>query len=177
MQQRLHEKFCLFYLFLFHPAAEKCEEFTDLNLSHSIIGTSLRVRLLLYTRSNATCGVLLSHTNLSNRAQFNLSRPTTFIIHGFRPTGSPPVWLQELTELLLFKEDMNIVVVDWNHGAANVNYLKVVENTRKAADNLTVFVKMMQVRWCRFSHSRYQCHGQRFGNHLTADLFRTKGPP
>ncbi|KAM4545711.1 lipase member H isoform 2-T2 [Odontesthes bonariensis] len=124
--------------------AQRCDEFTDLELGHSIIGTTLKLRLLLYTRSNATCGALLSHNNLTDHPQFSSSRPTAFIIHGYRPTGSPPVWIHQFPELLLDREDINVVVVDWNKGAANVNYLKAVENTHKAADNLTAFIKMMQ---------------------------------
>ncbi|TKS83029.1 Lipase member H [Collichthys lucidus] len=124
--------------------AQGCDEFTDLDLSHAIIGTSLKIRLLLYTRDNVTCGTLMSHTNLHAHPQFNLSRPTTFIIHGYRPTGSPPMWLQNITEMVLAREDVNIIVVDWNYGAANVNYFKAVENTHKAADNLTAFIKKMK---------------------------------
>ncbi|XP_028277081.1 lipase member H [Parambassis ranga] len=124
--------------------AQECHEFTDLSLSHAIIGTSLRVRLLLYTREISTCAALLSHTNLTAHPQFKMSRPTTFIIHGYRPTGSPPVWVNEIRELLLDRKDMNVVVVDWNRGATNVNYLKAVENTHKAAGNLTAFIKRMQ---------------------------------
>ncbi|XP_008274482.1 lipase member H [Stegastes partitus] len=123
---------------------QRCHEFTDLDLGHAIIGTSLKVRLLLYTRENDTCGILLSHTNLTAHPQFNLSRPTTFIIHGYRPTGSPPVWVNHARELLLARKDTNVIVVDWNHGAANVNYIKAVENTHKAADNLTAFIQKMQ---------------------------------
>ncbi|XP_069002577.1 lipase member H-like [Embiotoca jacksoni] len=124
--------------------AQRCEEFTDLNLGHSIIGTSLKIRLLLYTRENPTCATLVSHSDLSVHPQFNLSKTTTFIIHGYRPTGSPPVWLNKMTELLLSRKDNNVIVVDWNYGAANVNYFKAVENTHKAADNLTDFIEMMQ---------------------------------
>ncbi|KAG8008572.1 Lipase member H [Nibea albiflora] len=124
--------------------AQGCDEFTDLDLSHAIIGTTLKVRLLLYTRDNVTCGALMSHTNLHAHPQFNLSRPTTFIIHGYRPTGSPPNWLQSITEMVLFREDVNLIVVDWNRGAANVNYFKAVENTHKTADNLTAFIQKMQ---------------------------------
>ncbi|XP_071316991.1 lipase member H-like [Trachinotus anak] len=124
--------------------AQKCDEFTDLNLGHSFIGTNIRIRLLLYTRENGTCGTLMSHTDLSAYPQFNLSRPTTFVIHGYRPTGSPPVWLGSITELLLAREDLNIIVVDWNYGAANVNYFKAVENTKRAAANLTAFIETMQ---------------------------------
>ncbi|XP_070839348.1 lipase member H [Chaetodon trifascialis] len=124
--------------------AQRCDEFTDLDISHAIIGTNIRVRLLLYTRDNGTCGTLMSHTDLSAHPQFNLSRQTTFVIHGYRPTGSPPMWLHRITELLLARKDMNLIVVDWNYGATNVNYFKAVENTHKAADNLTAFIKKMQ---------------------------------
>ncbi|KAM4727385.1 lipase member H [Anableps anableps] len=123
---------------------QRCEKFTDLNLSHSIIGTMLRVRLLLYTRYNDNCGALLSHTNLTEHPQFNMSKPTTFIIHGYRPTGSPPIWLDDITKWLLARADINVVIVDWNYGAANLNYFKVVEHTYKVAENITAFIKMMQ---------------------------------
>lgn len=142
-------KIIIFHLYLFFSQGfpvQKCEEFTDLNIHHAIIGTSIRVRLLLYTRYNDSCGVLISHTNLTEHPQFNMSKPTTFIIHGFRPSGSPPVWLDIITKLLLARADMNIIVVDWNYGAANINYWKVVKNTRKVAENITAFIKMMQVQ-------------------------------
>ncbi|MEQ2204038.1 hypothetical protein XENOCAPTIV_006936, partial [Xenoophorus captivus] len=96
----------------------------SMSLHHAIIGTSTRVRLLLYTRHNDSCGTLLSHTKLIEHPQFNLSKPTTFIVHGFRPTGSPPAWLEDLTKWLLARADINVVIVDWNQGAANLNYLK-----------------------------------------------------
>ncbi|XP_034034373.1 lipase member H-like [Thalassophryne amazonica] len=123
--------------------AHSCAEFTDLRFHHSFIGTKLRVQLLLYTSANPTCGILLSHTNLSAHPQFNLSKPITFVIHGYRPTGSRPVWLNRIKQVLLDRKDMNVLIVDWNCGAANVNYLKAVENTYKAAENITAFIKMM----------------------------------
>ncbi|XP_078142917.1 lipase member H [Centroberyx gerrardi] len=124
--------------------AQRCDEFTDLDIHHSFIGTNLKTRLLLYTRANATCGRQLSHSNLSAHPNFNFSRPTAFVIHGYRPTGSPPAWLEKITQLLLQRKDMNVVVVDWNYGATNLNYFKAVENTHKAADNLTAFIEKMQ---------------------------------
>lgn len=124
--------------------AEKCDEFTDLNLGHSIIGTSLKVRLLLYSRLNGTCGTLMSHTDLSAYPQFNASKPTTFIIHGYRPTGSPPKWLHKLTERVLVRKDINLIVVDWNNGAATLNYWEALKNTRKVASNITAFINMLQ---------------------------------
>lgn len=125
-------------------SAQKCHEFTALNIAHAFIGTNPRVRLLLYTRHNDTCGALLSHSDLTQHPQFNMSKPTTFIIHGYRPTGSPPIWLN-ITKMLLDREDINAIMVDWNYGAANVDYARTVRNTYKVSENITAFVQMMQV--------------------------------
>ncbi|XP_056155858.1 lipase member H [Lampris incognitus] len=123
---------------------ESCDNFTDLDFSHSFMGTSLYVRLLLYTRSNLGCGQELRHRHLSSQPLFNLSLPTVFVIHGYRPTGAPPIWIDHLVRLLAKQEDMNVIVVDWNKGAANLNYFIAVTNTRQAAHNLTSFILTMQ---------------------------------
>lgn len=124
---------------------ESCDNFTDLNLSHCFMGTSLYVRLLLYTRSNLGCGRELNHHHLSTQPLFHLSRPTAFVIHGYRPTGAPPTWIEHIVHLLAEQEDMNIIVVDWNQGAANLNYFTAVTYTREAANNVTRFIMTMQV--------------------------------
>ena len=103
------------------------------------------MRILLYTRVDQDCGLELSHHNLTETPLFNLTRRTTFVIHGYRPTGSPPMWLDKIVQKLLALEDMNVLVFDWNHGAANLNYFTVVRNMRKAADNATAFIQRMQV--------------------------------
>ncbi|XP_034540081.1 lipase member H-like [Notolabrus celidotus] len=131
--------------------AQDCDTFTDLDVSHAFLGTNLDIRLLLYTRENGSCGKLLSHTNLTAHPHFNLSRPTTFIIHGYRPTGSPPMWVENIREMVLEREDLNLIVVDWNYGAANLNYFKAVANTHLAADNLTVFIKLMETQGASLS--------------------------
>lgn len=110
------------------------------------MGTQLYVRLLLYTRTNRDCGRELQHHQPSTQPLFNVSRPTAFVIHGYRPTGAPPIWINHLVHLLLQQEDMNVVVVDWNKGAANLNYFTAVSYTREAAHNLTGFIVTMQVR-------------------------------
>ncbi|XP_061876723.1 lipase member H isoform X1 [Entelurus aequoreus] len=125
-------------------AGDPCDNFTDLNLSHCFMGTSLYVRLLLYTRSNLGCGRELHHHLFPSQPLFNLSRPTAFVIHGYRPTGAPPIWIDHLVRLLAEQEDMNVIVVDWNRGAANLNYIAAVAYTRDAASNLTGFIRNMQ---------------------------------
>ncbi|XP_061615030.1 lipase member H [Phyllopteryx taeniolatus] len=124
--------------------ADSCDNFTDLNLSHCFLGTNLYVRLLLYTRANPACGRELHHRRFPSEPLFNLSRPTAFVVHGYRPTGAPPVWIDRLVRLLAEGRDLNVVVVDWNRGAANLNYLAAVAYTREAAHNLTGFIRAMQ---------------------------------
>lgn len=135
-------------------SGESCDNFTDLDLSHCFIGTSLSVRLLLYTRSNLDCGRELRHQRLSEQPLFNASRPTAFVIHGYRPTGAPPIWINHIVHLLAQQDDMNIIVVDWNKGAANLNYFTAVTYTRQAAHNLTGFILTMQVRSFSGEHGR-----------------------
>ncbi|KAI4892302.1 hypothetical protein NFI96_006563 [Prochilodus magdalenae] len=131
--------------------AQKCENITDLDLKHSIIGSTLQVRLLLHTRANASCGQVLDSDNPFSNPQLIVTRPTTFVIHGYRPTGSPPIWMDWVVENLLKCNDINAIVVDWNRGATNINYLKVVENTRKVAQNLTAFIQKLQDRGASLS--------------------------
>ncbi|KAL1252367.1 hypothetical protein QQF64_017060 [Cirrhinus molitorella] len=124
--------------------SQECAEMTDLDLKHSLSGTSLIVRLLFYTRFNSSCAQLLSHQKPFSNHRFNLSSPTTFLIHGYRPTGSPPIWMKDFVKFLLNRRDMNVIVVDWNRGATNINYWKVVDNTRKVAANLTDLIQKMK---------------------------------
>uniref|UniRef100_A0A672LVA3 Lipase domain-containing protein n=1 Tax=Sinocyclocheilus grahami TaxID=75366 RepID=A0A672LVA3_SINGR len=119
----------------------------NLLLNFSLLGLKKDFRkLLLYTRVNASCAQLLSHREPFSSPRFNLSSPSTFLIHGYRPTGSPPVWLTQFVQLLLQRRDMNVIVVDWNRGATNINYWKVVDNTRKVAANLTDLIQKMEVK-------------------------------
>uniref|UniRef100_H3CXC9 Lipase, member Ia n=1 Tax=Tetraodon nigroviridis TaxID=99883 RepID=H3CXC9_TETNG len=136
--------FFFFPIYIKMQLNQGCDEFTDLSFSHSFIGTSVRVRLLLYTSEGGTCGSLVSHTDPSAHPRFNFSRPTTFLIHGYRPTGSPPKWLSNITKLLLAGTHTNLIIVDWNYGAANVNYLIAARNTHAVAENLTAFVERLE---------------------------------
>ncbi|XP_043914784.1 lipase member H isoform X2 [Protopterus annectens] len=121
---------------------EKCHEFTDLNFGHSVIGTKLNLKLLLYTRENENCARKLDHENVTI-SRLNVTRRTTFIIHGYRPTGSPPVWLDDIVKLLLMLEDMNVIIVDWNEGATTILYNVAAEMTKKVADILEVLLRNM----------------------------------
>uniref|UniRef100_A0A8C5L560 Lipase member H n=1 Tax=Jaculus jaculus TaxID=51337 RepID=A0A8C5L560_JACJA len=119
---------------------EECPSFTRLSFHSAVVGTGLNVRLMLYTQRNKTCAQVINSTALGN---LNVTKKTTFIIHGFRPTGSPPVWMEDLVEGLLNVQDMNVVVVDWNRGATTVIYTHASSKTRKVALILKEFIDRM----------------------------------
>ncbi|XP_051856009.1 lipase member H [Antechinus flavipes] len=129
----------LVYLISSEPD-EECPTFTRLHFHNAVVGTDLKVRLLLYTRENATCAKVLESPFPGS---FNLTKKTTFIIHGYRPTGSPPVWLSELVQGLLRVEDMNVVMVDWNRGATHIIYAMAFKHTRPVAESLTETINQM----------------------------------
>ncbi|XP_053530734.1 lipase member H isoform X2 [Ictalurus punctatus] len=122
---------------------KECDNFSDVDFHEAFIGTNLYVRLLLYTRANLDCGLELPHHNFTKVPLFHVTRPTTFVIHGYRPTGAPPIWINHITRLLAEQADMNVLVVDWNRGAANLNYFTAVANTRRTATNITAFIRRM----------------------------------
>lgn len=109
-------------------------------------GTQLHVQLLLYTRENQDCSERLIEHNVTASEYLNTTKKIVFVIHGFRPTGSPPAWLGDMKELLLSVEDINLIIVDWNRGATTVNYMSAVENCKKVAEILKIYVDQMLVR-------------------------------
>uniref|UniRef100_A0A8B9QD05 Lipase domain-containing protein n=1 Tax=Apteryx owenii TaxID=8824 RepID=A0A8B9QD05_APTOW len=122
---------------------KECPEFTDLNIGNALTGTNLEVQLLLYTRENPDCSEKLSEHNVTASEYLNTSKKIVFVVHGFRPTGSSPVWLGDIKTLLLTSEDINLIIVDWNRGATTLNYNTAVENTRKVAKILKNYVDQM----------------------------------
>lgn len=130
----------------FSDDEKKCPEFTDLNIGNALSGTELQVQLLLYTRENPNCSERLIEHDVAASEYLNTSKKIVFVIHGYRPTGSPPAWLGDIKELLLSSEDINLIIVDWNRGATTVNYVSAVDNCRKVAEILKNYVDQMLVR-------------------------------
>ncbi|XP_045152369.1 lipase member H isoform X2 [Echinops telfairi] len=84
-----------------------------------------------------TCPEVINSTALGD---LDVTKRTTFIVHGYRPMGSVPGWLGDLVKSLLSVEDMNVIVVDWNRGATTVVYHHASSKTRNVAQILTKFI-------------------------------------
>ncbi|XP_040194728.1 lipase member I isoform X2 [Rana temporaria] len=135
--------FCLISSVRAGDTNETCYEFTDLGLHDAVVGTTLKIQLLIYTRENPNCAGDLNLENTSAFQYLNISRKTIFITHGYRPTGSPPVWLDEIVQKLLAIDDFNVILVDWNRGATTVIYHNAAAKSRKVADILKNFIDKM----------------------------------
>ncbi|XP_050815216.1 lipase member I isoform X4 [Gopherus flavomarginatus] len=122
---------------------QKCEEFTDLNIHNALAGTALKVKLLLYTRTNQNCAESLSEYNTTASTYLDVTKKTVFIVHGLRLTGSTPIWLNDIKELLLSLVDINLIIVDWNRGATTIIYHNAVQNTRRVAEILKKYIDQM----------------------------------
>nr|XP_020760313.1 lipase member I isoform X2 [Odocoileus virginianus texanus] len=99
------------------------------------------ISLMLYTRNNPTCAESLFEKNDSLNVNFNTSKKAVWLIHGYRPLGSTPSWLQNFVRILLNQDDVNIIVVDWNRGATTFLYIRAVKNTRKVAVSLSRYIQ------------------------------------
>ncbi|KAJ7418659.1 Lipase member H [Willisornis vidua] len=121
---------------------QSCPAFTALGFGNALIGTELQVKLLLYTRQNPTCAEELQSTTSQ---YLNVTKRTTFIIHGYRLTGSAPVWISDLVHLLLSVEDMNIILVDWNHGATTLIYNYASRKCKRVAEILKKLIDEMLI--------------------------------
>lgn len=101
--------------------------------------------LMMYTRNNINCAEPLFEQDNSLNVNFNTNKKTVWLIHGYRPMGSTPTWLQNFLRILLNQDDINIIVVDWNRGATTFIYDRAVKNTRRVAVSLSEHVQKLLV--------------------------------
>ncbi|XP_054556187.1 lipase member I isoform X2 [Talpa occidentalis] len=117
-----------------------CLEFSRLSVKDSLrdlFVPQLEMFLMMYTRNNFNCAEPLFEQDNSLNTNFNTSKKTIWLIHGYRPIGSIPSWLQNFLRVLLDQDDINLIVVDWNRGATTFIYNRAVKNTRKVAVKLS----------------------------------------
>ncbi|XP_032158126.1 lipase member I [Mustela erminea] len=121
-----------------------CLQFSHLGVKDSLkdlFSPQMEISLMMYTRNNFNCAEPLFEQNNSLNINFNVSKKTVWLIHGYRPTGSAPQWLQNFLRVLLNQDDINVIVVDWTRGATTLLYNRAVKNTRKVAVSLSSYIR------------------------------------
>ncbi|XP_056293851.1 phospholipase A1 member A [Pseudoliparis swirei] len=110
----------------------------------------LQLRYLLLTRRAADCAQVFSLqalTDTQRPSDFNASRATKVIVHGYRVIGSKPSWVKQLAGALLRAEDVNVVVVDWVYGASFA-YNLVVQNYKEVSLQISVLINQLHKHGC-----------------------------
>ncbi|XP_046392601.1 inactive pancreatic lipase-related protein 1-like isoform X2 [Ischnura elegans] len=75
-------------------------------------------------------GVVFSPNNIGGNSLrvFNPTKNTKIIIHGFR-SNADSVWVTNMTNVFLERDDLNVITVNWANGAGSL-YVKAVSNAR-----------------------------------------------
>lgn len=79
-----------------------------------------------------------------HRSHFNSSRPVKIIVHGFGSSGHR-AWVKQMTDNLLHVENVNVVVVDWERGAALPNYVQAAANIQMVGRQISRIIEMLNV--------------------------------
>ncbi|CRK91001.1 CLUMA_CG004689, isoform A [Clunio marinus] len=98
-------------------------------------------RFLVFTRFNPTIGQVVDLTNMNTviNSNYDVNRPTRFIIHG--QFGSDQSELNILvTAAYLRSSDVNVIVVDWSVGADTINYVAARNRVRPVGAVVATFI-------------------------------------
>lgn len=114
------------------PDAEGKIHMVDLNPLESEVTPAFNpeadIVFLLFTRQNPTVGQRIIFRNLASvqNSNFNPSHPTRFLVHGWG--GNAQSTINVARDDFLRFGNFNVVVVDWNIGAASNNYITARNN-------------------------------------------------
>lgn len=125
--------------------------------------SELQVRYLLSTRSARNVQLDLDWPERRLRRAVEVWRETKVVIHGYLDRGNQ-TWVHNMTQELLLRDDGNVLVLDWGQGAANINYLQVVANTRLVAKMAAAMIRRLMQIGARASS--FHLIGHSLGAHI-----------
>nr|CAB3264979.1 pancreatic lipase-related protein 2-like [Phallusia mammillata] len=104
----------------------------------------IQTKYHLFTRSNPEEGQLIEpeSQNLTN-SYFDSAKPTKILVHGYAFIEARLAkWVPEVTAAILYKEDVNVIQVNWVIGA-HVAYDNAVSNTRVVGAQVAHLIKTL----------------------------------
>ncbi|XP_002130573.2 pancreatic lipase-related protein 2 [Ciona intestinalis] len=111
----------------------------------------IQTEYYLRTRQNPNVDqpIIPEASNLTN-SLFDPTKPTKIIIHGYvLLVANFPEWVPQVTETILYQEDVNVIQINWVKGA-HVEYDNAASNTRLVGAQVGYLIKMlMEVRNAR----------------------------
>ncbi|KAK6179697.1 hypothetical protein SNE40_012002 [Patella caerulea] len=102
--------------------------------------------------------------NIISNSAYNGAKKLVLIIHGFQGS-SDDKWVRDMVKELLLVDDVNIVGVDWEHGAKRIDYHQAVANTRLVGKMVSNFLKVAHTAMGT-SYSDMHIVGHSLGAHI-----------
>ncbi|XP_056388247.1 pancreatic lipase-related protein 2-like [Hyla sarda] len=101
---------------------------------------SIKTRFFLFTINNIDQYQVVSARNLSSiyQSNFNGSRNSVFIIHGYTESGGDE-WLVNMCQTILQVEDVNCLCVDWRGGSRAI-YFQAMNNVQVVGAEIAYFI-------------------------------------
>ncbi|XP_013804134.1 inactive pancreatic lipase-related protein 1-like [Apteryx mantelli] len=130
-------------------------------------------RFLLYTRENPDNFQEISAIDASTieQSNFNASRITRFITHGFIDKGEEN-WLSDMCKRMFTVEDVNCICIDWKKGS-RCQYTQASNNVRVVGAEIAYFVNVLMEK---FGYSLANVHiiGHSLGAHVAGEAGRRR---
>ncbi|XP_055954374.1 inactive pancreatic lipase-related protein 1 [Patella vulgata] len=105
--------------------------------------TEINTKFLLRTRAKPTSDVqdIISDKASVLSSSYDGKKKTKIVVHGFTHNGHRQ-WLQNIAAEFLKNEDMNVIIVDWQQGAA-IPYDQATANTRVVGAQVAQLIHVM----------------------------------
>ncbi|KAM9380068.1 inactive pancreatic lipase-related protein 1-like [Phaethornis superciliosus] len=122
----------------------------------------------LYTRENLDDPQEVFPANVSTieSSNFNASRITRFIVHGFIDSGEES-WVSDMCKRMLSVEDVNCICVSWKRGA-RCQYTQASNNVRVVGAEIAYFIKVLMGEY-DYSPADVHIIGHSLGAHVAGE--------
>ncbi|ESO12282.1 hypothetical protein HELRODRAFT_105263 [Helobdella robusta] len=120
----------------------------------------------LYTRKNPDTHELLTEKEIPK--VFDFAKNTIIAVHGWN-SDSESKWVLKLKQVLLKKEDVNVILLDWEYGADNTIYPQSASNTRSVGAYSAVVLGNL-VEKHNYPKNYIWCIGHSLGSHVCGHL-------
>uniref|UniRef100_UPI00358F8262 pancreatic lipase-related protein 2-like n=1 Tax=Myxine glutinosa TaxID=7769 RepID=UPI00358F8262 len=129
----------------------------------------INTRFLLFTRQNPSNWQQIEarHPATINSSNFEETRQTAFIVHGFIDKGDDP-WLEDICREMLSVDDVNCICVDWV-GGSRTFYSQAVNNLRVAAAEGAFLISVMQDMY-GYTADQIYLVGHSLGAHIAGEI-------
>ncbi|KAM6330138.1 inactive pancreatic lipase-related protein 1-like [Podargus strigoides] len=131
------------------------------------------IHFMLYTRKNPNSYQEISAVDAStiDYSNFNASRITRFITHGFIDNGEEN-WLSDMCKRLLSVEDVNCICINWKKGA-RCQYTQASNNVRVLGAEIAYFINVLMEKY-RYSPADVHIIGHSLGAHAAGEAGRRR---